>query len=156
MLDYFNSILNYVGAVNFRKVQSVQNGVARVFARKRKYDPITSTLRDDLHRLSVESQIRFKQCILVYKCLHETAPVYIAETCIRRSFDSEHCQLRSAVGGELVVPLAKNLTPERRSFRYAGPSLWNAFPQDIPDVSLSLSQFQSKLKTFLYREFYHL
>ena len=94
--------------------------------------------------------------MLVYKSLHRTAAVYIAEMCIRRPFDSEHYQLRSAVRGELILPLAKQVTLGRCSFRYAGTSLWNALPQDIRDVSLSLSQFQSKLKTFLYREVYHL
>ena len=155
-LDYCNNILYGVGAVHLQKLQSVQNEAARVIARKRKYDPITSTLRDDLHWLPVESRVHFKQCMLVYTCLHGTAPVYIAEMCIRRCFDSEHYQLRSVVRGELVVPLAKKVTLGRRSFRYAGPSLWNALPRDIHDVSLSLSQFQSKLKTFLYREVYHL
>ena len=127
--------------MHLRKLQSVENGAARVVARKRKYDLITSTLRDDLHWLPVESRIHLKQCMLVYKSLHGTAPVYITDMCIRRSFDSEHYQHRSAARGELVVLLAKKVTIARRSFRYAGPSLWNALPQDIRDVSLSLSHF---------------
>ena len=155
-LDYCNSILNGVGAMHLRKLQSVHNVAARVIARKRKYDHITSTLRDDLHWLQVESWIRFKQCMLVCKSLHGIAPIYIVEMCFRRCFDSERYQLRSAVRGELVVPLAKIVTLGRRSFRYAGPSLWNALARDIRDVTHSLSQFQSKLKTFLYREVYHL
>ena len=80
---------------------------ARVVTRKRKYDSITSTLRVDLHWLPVVSRIHFKQCMLVYMSLHGSAPVYIAEMCIQRSFDSEHYQLRSAVYGELVVLLEK-------------------------------------------------
>ena len=60
--------------------------------------------------------------MLVYNSLHGTAPVYIADMCIRRSFDSEHYQLRSAVLGELVVTLAKKVTLGRRSYR----TLWNA------------------------------
>ena len=92
----------------------------------------------------------------MYKSLHGIAPVYIAEMCIRRSFDSEHYQLRSAVRGELVVPLAKKVTLGRRIFRYAGTTLWNALPQDNRDVSHSHSLFQDKIKTFLYREVYHL
>ena len=79
----------------------------------------------------------------------------VREICIRRSFDSEHYQLRSADHGQLVVHLAKYVKG-RRSFRHAGPSLWNALPQDIRGASLSLSQFQSNLKTFRYREVYHL
>ena len=40
-LDYCNSVLYGVGAMHLQKLQSVQNGAARVVARKRKYDPIT-------------------------------------------------------------------------------------------------------------------
>ena len=100
----------------------------------------------------MESRIRFKQRVLVYKSLNGTAPVYIAETCIRRSFETEHYQLRSVVRGEFVVCVTKNVTLGIRSHRYAAPSLWNAHPQDIRELSLFLSQFHSKLKTFLHRE----
>ena len=62
----------------------------------------------------------------------------------------------SIVRSELVVPLAKKVTLERLSFSCEAPSLWDALPQDIRDVSLSLNQFQSKLTTFLYREVYNL
>ena len=58
--DYYNSVLYVVGAVHLRKLQPVENGAARFVTRKRKYDPITSTLRDGLHWLPVESRIRFK------------------------------------------------------------------------------------------------
>ena len=34
------------------------------------------------------------------------APSYIADMCVKRSFESEHCNLSSAVRGELVVPIA--------------------------------------------------
>ena len=81
-VDYCNSILYSVGAVHLQKLQSVQNGAARVVVRKQKYDPITSILRDNLHWLPVESRISFKQCMLVLQSLHGIAPVYIAEMCI--------------------------------------------------------------------------
>ena len=122
-LDYCNSVLYSVRAMLLRKLQSVQNGATRVVERNRKYDPIITTLRDDLHWLPAVLRIRLKQRTLVYKSLHDTAPVYIAEMCIRRSLDTEHYHLRSAVCGELVMTLAKKVTLGRRSFRCAGPSL---------------------------------
>ena len=109
-----------------------------------------------LHWLPVKSRIRFKLWTLVYKNLHGPAPVYIAEMCIKHLFNTENYQLRSAVRGELVVLLAKKVTLGRRAFRYAGPSLWNTLPQDIRDLSLSLCQFQTVRKTFLYCEVYNL
>ena len=133
----------------------IQNGSVRVVARKRKYDPITSTIRDELHWLPIVKRIHFKQCILVDRSLHGMAPPYIADMCVKRSLESEHYNLRSAVCGELVVPLARKSALGRRSFKYSGPSLWNALPHDIRDSCLTFSQFRSGLKILLYREAYY-
>ena len=75
--------------------------------------------------------------------------------CVKRSFESEHYNLRSAARGELVVPLDRKSTLGRRSFKYSGPSPWNALPHDIRESSLTFSQFRSGLKTLLYREAYY-
>ena len=77
------------------------------------------------------------------------APSYIADVCMKRSFESEHYNLRSAVHGELVVPLARKSNLGRRSFKYSGPSLWNALPHDIRDPCLTFSQFRSGLQTIV-------
>ena len=42
-------------------------------------------------------RIHFKQCILVYKSLRGTVPAYIADMCVKRWFDYESYQSRSAV-----------------------------------------------------------
>ena len=78
-----------------------------------------------------------------------------ADVCMKRSFESEHYNLRSAVRGELVVPLARKSTLGHCSFKYSGPSLWNALSHDIRDPCLMFSQFRSGLKTLLYREAYY-
>ena len=152
-LDYCNSVLQGVTAVHLQKLQVIQNGAAWIVARKRKFDPITSTLRDELHWLPIVQRIHFKQCMLVYRSLslHGMAPSYIADVCMKRSFESEHYNLRSAVRGELVVPLARKSTPSHRSFKYSCPSLSNALPHEIRDPCLTFSQFRSRLKTPLLR-----
>ena len=96
-LDYCNSVLQGVSAVHLQKLQTSQNGFARIVARRRKFDPITSTIRDELHRLPIVKRIHFKHCMLVYRSLHGMAPSYIADMCVKRSFESEHYNLRSAV-----------------------------------------------------------
>ena len=83
------------------------------------------------------------------------APSYIANMCVKRSFESEHYNLRSTVRGELVVPLALEKTLGRRSFKYSGTSFWNALPHEIRDYCLPLSQFTSGRQTLLYREAYY-
>ena len=84
-----------------------------------------------------------------YRGLHRMAPSCIADMCVKRSFESEHYNLRSAVRGELVVPLAGKSTLGRRGFKYSSPSLWNALPHDIRDYCLTLIQFTSGLKTIV-------
>ena len=83
------------------------------------------------------------------------APSYIAVMRVKRAFESEHYNLRSAVRGELVVPLALKSTLGRSCFKYSGPSLWKALPHDTREYCLILSQFTSGLKTLLYREAYY-
>ena len=52
-----NSVLQGVGAVHLQKFQLIQNGAACVVARKKKFDPIMSTIRDELHWLPVVQRI---------------------------------------------------------------------------------------------------
>ena len=46
--DYCNSVFHQISAANLHALQSVLNAAARLVMRKRKYDHITATLRDDL------------------------------------------------------------------------------------------------------------
>ena len=93
--------------------------------------------------------------MLVYRGLHGMAPSYIADMRVKRSFESEHYNLRSAVRGEPVVPLAPKSTLGHSCFKYSCASLWSALPHDTRDYCLTLSQFTSELKTVLYREAYY-
>ena len=42
---------------------------------------------------------------------------------LKRSLESEQYNLRSAVRGEFMVPLARKSALGRRSFKFSGPSL---------------------------------
>ena len=75
-VDYCNSVFSGSGAVHLRPIHSVLYAAARLIVRKRKYDEITSTIRDDLHLLPVWQRLEYKICVLVYKCLHRSAPSY--------------------------------------------------------------------------------
>ena len=48
-LDYCNSVFYQLSAANLQALQSVLNAGAHLIMRKRKYDHITSTLREDLY-----------------------------------------------------------------------------------------------------------
>ena len=52
-VDYCNSVLHRVAVVHLRPLQSVVNAAARLITKKRKIDPISATLLDELHCLPV-------------------------------------------------------------------------------------------------------
>jgi len=52
-VDYCNSILYQTAAVHLRPLQLVLNAAAHLVVKKRKWDSITLTIRDNLHWLPV-------------------------------------------------------------------------------------------------------
>lgn len=149
-LDYCNSVFFNISATNMRALQSVLNAAARLITRKRKYDHISLTLRDDLHWLPIQQRIDYKLCTLVYKCIHQTAPTYISELCVPVSSISGRRNLRSAAHGDLQIPATGTMTYGPRSFAVSGPTIWNSLPFSLRDATLTLTQFHSRLKTHLF------
>jgi len=60
-----------VSAASVQPLQNVLNAAARIILRKRKFDHITTDVRDRLHSLLVQQRIEYKVCVLVYKCLNQ-------------------------------------------------------------------------------------
>ena len=149
-MDYCNSILLRVAAVHLRPFQSVLNAAARLIVRKRKFDHITPTLRDDLHWLPVDKRIEFKLCLLVFKCQHQMAPSYLASICVQLSADTRSRQLRSAARNELLIPRTMTVSYGPCSFAVSGPTCWNSLPPQLKSASLTLQQFCDRLETVLF------
>ena len=76
---------------------------------KRKYDEITSTIRDDLHWLPVWQRLEYKICVLVHKCLHRSAPPYLSSMCANVGTIVGRRHLRSAAHGDLIVRPIKHM-----------------------------------------------
>jgi len=82
-------------------------------------------------------------CVLVYKCLHQAAPTYLAELCSPMSESANRGHLRSAARGDLAVPRSRTTRYDQRCFAVSGPTLWNSLPLSVRDSSLTLTQFCS-------------
>ena len=134
-LDYCNSLLYGVGDGLLKKLQAVQNAAARVVTGARKFDHITPVLRD-LHWLPVRQRIRYKMAMTVYKCLHGSAPTYLADDCLAISVIAGKRHLRSAGTGLLLVPRTST-TLGMRSSAVAGPVIWNSLPVALRTTTLS-------------------
>jgi len=81
-LDYGNATLAGLPGSQLDRMQSVINAAARVVCSARKYKHITPLLHD-LHWLPVRERIEFKLAVLVFRCLHGTAPPYLANELCR-------------------------------------------------------------------------
>ena len=73
-IDYCNSVIYGARAAHIQPLQNVLNGAAWLILHKRKYDHITSDIRDRLHWLPIQQRLEYKICLLIFKCLHQTAP----------------------------------------------------------------------------------
>jgi len=84
-------------------MQSILNAAARLVFSASRSERITALLRD-LHWLRVPERIQFRLCVLAFRCLNGSAPLYLAES-VRRTADVEgRRQLRSSTIMTLVVP----------------------------------------------------
>ncbi len=76
-LDYCNSVFAGLPKSSIKHLQRVQNAAAWMLTRCKTRNHITPTLRS-LHWLTVFFWIEFNILLLVIKCLHVTAPIYLS------------------------------------------------------------------------------
>ena len=94
-----------------------------------------------------------KTYVLVYKCLHQTAPSYLGEMCPPLSTSVSRSHLRSAARDDLVVPRAPERLVIDRDRSFAGSGLSGPTPSLPPtgrNSSLTLTRFCALSKTMLF------
>ena len=105
-----------------------------MFSAASRYDRITPLLTQ-LHWLNVPERIKFKLAVMVYKCLHQTAPPYLAEELHQSSADEARQRLRSASTSSLVVRRTRLSTIGDQAFLVAAARLWNTLPLNVTSAS---------------------
>jgi len=117
-LDYCCSVMVGMSRTLLRRLQSVLNAAARLVFSARRSDHITPLLRE-LHWLKITERIQFRLCVLAYRCLHGSAPSYLAETLYFTS-EIEACRcLRSGFTSTLSVPATRRSSLGGRAFPVA-------------------------------------
>jgi len=141
-VDYCNSLLGLSGLSDtlLRWLQSVLNAAARLVFSARKSEHITPLLRE-LHWLRVPDRIKFRLCVLAFRCLHGTAPRYLAETLHLTTSRGSCSRLRSAATSTLIVPATQRRTLGDRAFPAAAAHAWNTLPSFVRDEQ-SLAAFR--------------
>ena len=145
-LDFCNSLLIGLPSFLVHRLQKVQNIAARIVSGTKKREHITPVLYA-LHWLPVERRIEFKILVLVFKCIHGVAPIYLGELITGHSPTRN---LRSRDQFLLNVPFTRSMLASDRAFSVVGPTLWNALPKSVRSAP-SLFTFKKLLKTHLFR-----
>ena len=106
-----------------------------------------------LHWLRVPERISFRLAVLMYRCLHGSAPGYLASDHQRVSDLGARRRLRSSCTSALVAPRTVRATIGDRAFPAAAASVWNSLPETVRS-SPSLPVFCTRLKTELFARSY--
>ena len=150
-LDYCNVLLHVLPDRLMRRLQSVQNAAARLITGAPRRDTSTSHRYCDsstgYHWLPVRRRVDFKIAVLVFQCLTDQVPGYLAEDC-QLVADVSARRLRSADTATCVTRRTSN-SIGNRCFAAAGTRLWNSVPINLRQCH-SLEQFKRLLKTFLF------
>ena len=81
-IDFSNSLLYGTSAYLLDRLQSALNSSASLILENfGKYDPISTTVRRDLHWLPIQALIQFKLNVITRNCLVGQAPTYLTELC---------------------------------------------------------------------------
>ena len=148
-LDYCCSLFTNIPEKEIHRLQIVQNRAARIITRARPTDHITPILAD-LHWLPIYLRIKFRLMVHTYKCIHGTAPSYLAEKLTR------YVPARTLRSAHDSTILTKPLTVKgigKCSFGYASPATWNTLPQRIRELP-TLTSFKRHLKAHFYSEYF--
>ena len=147
-IDYCNSLLYGLPSTHIQKLQRVQNAAARLVTGSARFCRITP-LFISLHWLPVKFRINYKIVLLTFKCIYGLAPAYLADMILVKS--PTRYNLRSNCALQLVPSSVKHrATLGDRAFQQAAPTLWNALPPTIRNIS-SFNVFKTAVKTYYFK-----
>ena len=125
-LLYCSSVWSNTSNSNIEKLQKVQNFAGRIVLGLRKYDHISEGLRS-LNWLPIKDRLKLNDAIMVFKCINNLAPDYLANEFELRSCVHDR-QTRSA--STLDIPFCC-LSTGQRSFAYRGAKLCNSLSSNL-------------------------
>ena len=103
--------------------------------------------------LPVKVRSTYKIACLCYHCHSSTAPSYVTDMLHKKPLHTRNTRSSSYTMPLLNRPAQSKATLGDRSFSFACSSVWISIPNDVR-CATSLSSFNSRLKTYLFRSVY--
>ena len=122
-LDYANSLLYGTSNTNLKKLQRVQNSLARIVLKKHPRHPAQGLL-SKLHWLPIEHRIKFKLATITYKALSLNQPSYI----LSRLHPYQPAYHTRSADQKLLAKPTCSTSFGQRAFSYAAPQIWDKIP----------------------------
>lgn len=143
-LDYCNSLFVGMTKANFTKLQRVQNTLARVIIRRRKFEHITPALME-LHWLPIEHRVTYKLATLAFATLNTGQPSYL------RNLLPDYQPVRTlrSSSKHLLCETATKTVLASRGFRHSAATVWNNLPDSVRCCT-NFNNFKRTLKTHLF------
>lgn len=149
-LDYCNSVLAGSTKTQLDKLNRILKATARFVFNLPRFAPVSESMVSNLHWLPFPQRIDYKLSLMFYKCRNSLAPSYLSIFNKPVESNSFRSRLRSSSSNVVMVPATRTNCFGRRSFSYTGPTQWNSLPMSLRSPFVTVSQFCSDLKTFLF------
>ena len=137
-IDYSNALFFKLNWSNcLAKLSKIQSYASKIILKKGRRQGLPFIERlNVLHWLSIKKRVAYKVLLLVFKCLHNKAPLLLSALVPVNS----SARQTNALSTRLFYPTSSY---GQRAFSYYAPRLWNALPT-MRTIEL-LSEFKSKL-----------
>ena len=143
-LDYCNSLYNGISQANLKKIQRIQNTLARVVTIK--YIKIlTHYSKNYIGFQSLDYKLDYAlitNCAFLHIKRFKFSNLHIFTNYNSLSFPSHSLSTRSSDSSVLSIPYVQT-SLGKRAFSVIAPRLWNSLPPDTRNA-LSVSTFRSK------------
>ena len=145
-IDYALTVWGITTDQNLQKVQRLQNYAARVITNNFDYVNVRGIeLVHQLGWMDVKQRIRYFELLLMFKCIHGTAPPHLCNNVILDCEVSERITRSHHMNLFLPFPTCELY---KRLFFYRGAKAWNSLSDAIKECH-SLSGFKNLIKSFI-------
>ena len=108
--------------------------------------------KKQLHWLPISERIKYKAACMYFSAINGSGPAYLSE--LQHVYTPSRTLRSSSDTRMLEIQQYKRKTHGFRTFSCFGPYIWNSLLQDLRHCS-TLSSFKTKLKTFLFSQYFH-